>query len=407
VAVRSFPPRTAGPGGSAPQGRQSSWSAVRTLQRPIRVLIAGGGFAALEAGLALRALAEDQVALTVVAPEPVLRYRPAATAEMFDSAPPRTYPLESIVRDLGASWHRSRLEAVASQRRHIRLASGERLSYDALVLAIGARALAGLPGARMFRDQRDLPLFRGLLTEIDQGTVERVVFAVPAGVSWPLPVYELALLTAAHSRRSGCDPVITLVTPERNPLAVFGDPVSSAVGELLVDGGVRFVGSATPVAVRRDGALELQADLPVPADAVVTVPQLSAHRIAGVPASWWGFVPTDSSGRVEGLDRVYAAGDITAFPVKQGGLAAQQADRIAESLAAELGLPVKEGHDRRILQARLLAGDVPLMLRSELDWRGRPTTAAVESLGGAAGSDHRKVFGRYLTPYLEGLDAAA
>jgi len=237
--------------------------------------------------------------------------------------------------------------------------------------------------------------------------VERLVFAVPAGASWPLPLYELALLTAAHAREHDRDAVITLATPERDPLAVFGDPASAAVAELLLEHGVRFVGSVTPVAVRRDGALELQADLPIPADAVVTVPQLSAHRIAGVPASWWGFVPTDSSGRVEGLENVYAAGDMTTFPVKQGGLAAQQADRIAETLAGELGLPVKEGHDRRILQARLLGGETSLMLRSELDWRGRPTSATAEPVRLAGGRHDTKVYGRYLTPYLEGRDAAA
>ncbi len=36
---------------------------------PVRVLIAGGGVAALEATLALRTLAEERVAITLVAPE--------------------------------------------------------------------------------------------------------------------------------------------------------------------------------------------------------------------------------------------------------------------------------------------------------------------------------------------------
>lgn len=383
---------------------------MRTDQPANHVVIAGGGFAALEVGLALRALAGDAIELTFIAPDSVLHYRPAATAEMFDHAVPRSYPFEGIVRDLRAKWHPARVEAVASHTRALRLSSGERLSYDALVLAIGARALASIPGARTFRDQRDVPALRRLLDEIDRDTLQRIVFAVPAGAAWPLPLYELALLSARHAQRGGKDVVVTLATPEHEPLAVFGDPVSSTVRELLLDSGVRFVGGVTPVSVRRDGALELQADMPLAADRVVTVPQLAAHRIAGIPASWWGFVPTDSRGQVEGLEGVYAAGDMTVFPVKQGGLAAQQADRVAEALAVDLGAPIREGHRPRVLQARLLGGERPLLLRSELDWTGRATNATVEVLPPAPAKTDRlatKVFGRYLTPYLEALDDVA
>jgi sulfide:quinone oxidoreductase len=41
-----------------------------TLEVATRVLIAGGGVAALEAALALRALAEDRVRVELLAPEP-------------------------------------------------------------------------------------------------------------------------------------------------------------------------------------------------------------------------------------------------------------------------------------------------------------------------------------------------
>ncbi|MGI8728981.1 MAG: hypothetical protein ACR2LK_03160 [Solirubrobacteraceae bacterium] len=53
-----------------------------------------------------------------------------------------------------------------------------------------------------------------------------------------------------------------------------------------------------------------------------------------------GFTPVDEHGRVQGLADVYAAGDGTTYPVKQGGLACQQADAIAELLAANAGADV-------------------------------------------------------------------
>ena len=119
--------------------------------------------------------------------------------------------------------------------------------------------------------------------------------------------------------------------------------------------------------------LSIQGDSPIEADRVITAAQLRVRRIPGIPASWWGFVPTDMAGRVEGLTGVYAAGDMTTYPIKQGGLAAQQGDRIAHTIAASLGVPVRELRSTHILRARLLGGEQPLLLRTELDWRGRPS----------------------------------
>jgi sulfide:quinone oxidoreductase len=367
---------------------------------PLRVLIAGGGFAALEAGLALSALAKDRISLAFVAPDPVLHYRPPASLEALGVQPALAYSWSAIADDLHARHHLGRVEAVATEGKFVRLASGMRLEYDALILCIGARALAGVAGARMFADQRDLQAFEALLAELADGHLTRLVFAVPPGSSWPLPLYELALSSAVAAQRAGVMAEISIVTPEADPLALFGPWVSEALRDVLDEHEVRFSPGCTPVGVRRDGALELQADGSVPADAVVTVPQLCAHRISGVPASWWGFVPTDAHGRVEGLHDVYAAGDMCAFPVKQGALATQQADRIAHTIASGLGVALEEPDERIVLQARLVGSGTTLYLRSELDWRGQATAATLRHAEPGP-LDCAQVFGRYLAPYLE------
>jgi len=355
----------------------------------------------VEAALALRALAADRVQLTLVSPDPVLRYRPAATLTAFDDRIPLSYDLRAIATHVGAMYHKTRVESVAPRKRHVRTASGARLEYDALILATGARAIAGIPGAMTFRDQRDLRLIERLLAEVDSEAVRRVVFAVPTGVSWPLPIYELALLTAARATERGLDVEISLLTPEREPLAGFGPRASALVHDVLEDRGVRFIGDAAPAGVRRDGALMLQSDGPIEADRVVAVPQLRGRRITGVPATRWGFVPTHSYGRVDGIEDVYAAGDITTFPVKQGGLAAQQADLIAHTIAAGAGASTKGLRARYVLRARLIGGRTPLVLRTEVDAWGRPGAAALERVDEHDDSDSPKVLARYLTPYLE------
>lgn len=364
---------------------------------PARVLIAGGGVAAVEAALALRALAAGRVRLTLISPNPALDYRPAATLEPFVDGQPLKYDLRAIVDDLDAEYRPGGVEAVAPERRSVRTASGARLDYDVLILATGVRATCGIPGAQTFRDQRDAHLLRRILSEIATGAVRRVVFAVPSGCSWPLPMYELALLCSARAGELGLEVEVSLVSSEREPLALFGTSASSLVKQLLDERSVRFIGSAAATGVRRDGALMLQSDGAVSADRVVSAPELRGRRITGVPARWWGFVPTDAEGRVEGLEGVYAAGDMTTFPVKQAGLAAQQADRIAHAIAAGLGVPVKEFRARNVLRARLVGGARPIVLRTELDAWGRPTGSTLEHVDG----DTPKIFARYLTPYLE------
>lgn len=382
--------------------------AASARSRPtVHVVIAGGSFAALEAALALRARPAVRTHLTLISRDSEFAYRPAATAEAFGDVPPRAYDLDAIAGDLRAVYRKDRLESVASRRKYVRLASGARVTYDALILAVGARARAGVPGALMFRDQRDVPRFRRLLREVEAGTVARLLFAVPPGFTWPLPLYELALLASSYAARCGVKTQIILVSPEHAPLDVFGTEASRLVADLLARREVRFVGSCTASGVRRDGSLAVEFDGQIEADRVVAVPQLRANRVTGVPADRWGFVATDTCGQVEGLKNVYAAGDMTTCPIKQGGLATQQADRIADSIAAAVGAPPQGMGDAIVLAARLLGGEHPLFLCVELDADSQPVTATLVHGESDQLIGRSKVLGRYLTPYLEARDQLA
>ena len=367
-----------------------------------RVVICGGGFAAVEAMLALRALCGSRVSVTLVSPRPTLDYRPAATLESCDDGPPLRYGLGAIAADVGARYRRDALAAVAPEAGHVRLASFAQLGYDALILALGTRPRASVPGATTFRDQRDVAHVRRVCAEIDSGAVRRLVLAVPVGVSWPLPLYELALLWAARAAAGPHDVDIALVTPEHAPLEILGERASALVRDLLAERGVRFLGRCAPARVWRDGRLETHFGGSLPADRVVAVPELLGQRIAGVPASWNGFVPVDFEGRVSLLRGVYAAGDMTTSPLKLGAAATQQADAIARAIAAAAGGPVGPGWaERPVLQVRLMDGDRPLLLDVALDGDGRPTDAEATLRRVAPALLSAKVRSRYLGPYLE------
>jgi sulfide:quinone oxidoreductase len=216
-----------------------------------------------------------------------------------------------------------------------------------------------------------------------------------------LPLYELALLSAAHARERRLAIDATIVSAERQPMGVFGAEASGLVRDLLEDCDVHFVGGAVAKGVHRDGSLALADGGMVAAERVVALPELRGRRFTGVPATGYGFVPVDTGGRVEGLRDVYAAGDVTTFPIKQGGLAAQQADVVAHTIAAGLGVLVKQVRAPRVLQARLLGGTRPVFLRTEFDWSGQPTRAKLMRADDERAARAAKVLGRYLVPYLE------
>ncbi|HEX4806779.1 MAG TPA: FAD-dependent oxidoreductase [Conexibacter sp.] len=370
--------------------------------RPLRVVVVGGGIAGVETLLALRALAGDALALTLVAPADRLHYRPVSVLQPFNLRATRHYDLAEICEDVGVVRRRDALAAVDPAAREIVTETGERIAYDALVLAPGARAQAALPHAHTFLAEADPDSLHWIVRELEQGVIRRVAFVVPPGTTWPLPLYELALMTAARVRAAGVDDAeLTLVTPEDAPLTLFHGAGSAAVAERLARAGIAFAGNA--YAHDYDGAtLALTpGERTLAAERVVALPVLSGLAIDGVPRDPRGFVHVDEHGRVPGLDDVYAVGDATTFAVKQGGIAAQQADAVAALIARGAGARVPAPSTRPLLRAVLFTGEGPLYLRA--------TIAGGESVASSA-SRHcpwwppHKVAARYLAPYLADRD---
>ena len=210
-------------------------------------------------------------------------------------------------------------------------------------------------------------------------------------------------MTAAHVAAHGLEGVeLTLVTPEDRPLALFGGDASDAVAALLAEAGIEVRTGAYPVAFG-DGHLAVLPDGGVAADRVVALPRLYVPPLGGVPQTYEGFIPVDAHGRVVGLPGVWAAGDATSFPVKQGGIAAQQADTAAESIAAAAGVPVQPLPFRPVLRGLLLTGDAPRFLRGEPVARGEESLVSTEPLWWPPA----KIVGRHLAPFLAGLEPVA
>jgi sulfide:quinone oxidoreductase len=368
-----------------------------TADDSLDVVVAGGGPAALEALMALRDLAGDRVRLTLVAPQPEIELKAYWTAEPFavDHVRPRT--MRAFADRFGADLRRDAIARVDPDRRVVELASGERLTYDELVLAVGARARAAYRHAITFGAGPGSDELWLMLRELIGGVARSVAFVVPPQTSWPLPLYELALMTAREGRRSGApDLRLEVISPEGAPLGVFGPQASDAVAALLAKAGVAFRGR-TYAEVDRPRTIRLEpGGEEMRVDRIVSIPALDGPRLPGVPADEHGFIPVDGHGRVEGLDHLYAAGDATDFPVKQGGLACQQADAVAEHIAAHVVTGLEPQPFRAVLRGKLLTGRGAEYLGDD--------PAGEVSGGEPAGlqlwSPRTKVSGRYLSRWL-------
>ena len=211
----------------------------------MKVLIVGGGVAALEAALALRELAGERIATTLLAPRAGVRLSADAGARAVRLSPAR-----------GATrWRRSRATSAFElrqdafkwldpERRVVHTEGGEGLPYDALLLALGAVVYRRFQHALTLDDGRLDEQLHGLIQDVEGGYVRTLAFIVPTPMPWPLPLYELALMTARRAFDMCIELSITLVTPEDAPLAIFGQPVSEKVGRLLEERGIATVTSA-------------------------------------------------------------------------------------------------------------------------------------------------------------------
>lgn len=367
-------------------------------------MIAGGGIAALELVLALHDIAAERTDVLLLAPNHDFVYRPYSVREPFAYAPATHYPLDRIAQEAGATLIADELSWVDPHGQTVHTGSGGEIGYGALGLALGARARPRFKHALTIDDSRLDEILHGLVQDVEEGFVHRVAFIVPPRMPWPLPVYELALMTAARAYDMNVEVEVTIVTPEDAPLAIFGSGASDVVAGLLAKSGVKALCSSY-AEVSRVGEVSIDpGDRRLEVDRIVALPELYGPAVRGLPVGPHGFISVDPYGRVPDVGPIFAAGDAVDFAVKHGGISSQQADVAARSIAALAGVDVEPAPFQPVIKGMLLTGERPRYLSARITgghgFSSEVTDAPMWSPPG-------KVVSKYLGPLLDRFDTEA
>jgi sulfide:quinone oxidoreductase len=367
----------------------------------LRVVIVGGGVAALETALALAQLAPEHTELTLIAPNPEFVYRPMTVREPFAHGAAARYPLRRIAGDAGARLIPDELDWIEPEQKSIQTKGGERIEYDALVLALGAHAHTRYKHAVTIDDRHMDETLHGLIQDVEGGYVHSLAFVASDRMAWPLPLYELALMTAGRASDMGVELSTAIVTPEDSPLAIFGSAASTAVEALLGKAHIQTIN--TPhVEVPSSGEVVIASgERRLRVDRVIALPELYGPPVRGIPLGEHGFIRVDPHGRVPGMEHIYAAGDATDFPVKYGGIAAQQADVAAQSIAALAGAAVTPELFHPVIHGMLLTSEKPVYITAEIIGDEALNSVLSDT---PTWSPPTKIVARYLAPYLDRLD---
>ena len=283
---------------------------------------------------------------------------------------------------------------------------GESLRYDALLIAVGGRQVEAFEHVNTFSDAGADETYQGIVQDVEEGYSKSIAFLLPDGPVWPLPLYELALMTAERAYSMGIDQLeLSVVTPEVSPMAIFGSAASDATAEKLERAGITVYSSALAEVPASGRVIVQPQGVELHPGRIVATPRIVGPGIRGlVGGASHGFIPIDSACRVPGNDaRVHAAGDAALYPIKHGGLGAQMADTAAASIARLAGADVDVAPFQPIIRGKLLSGKSPLYMSARLVGSRGFQSEIFETPPWPA---DEKVVADELGPYLRGLDEA-
>ena len=329
-----------------------------------RITVVGAGFGALTAIRKLRA-GDPDIQIDVVAPRPEFVYYPGTIWIPTGLRKPEdlVVPLDNFFRRMKVNFHKAEVTGLRDAGRTLETGAGD-ISNDGLIIASGGRFIRKLPGI----EHSITPCggidatvkIRDRLAAMEGGTI---AFGFSGNPKEPTamrggPVFEFLFGIDNWLRKQGRRDKFKLVffTPAPKPGARLGPKaVQGILSEMAKRDIVTHLGhkmkafEANKVITE---ATEFEADL------ILFMPGMTGNLWfdnTELPRSEGGLIKANGHCQVEGMDKVYVAGDSGSFPgpdwmPKQAHMADLQASTAAANLLAELaGKPASESFKVELL----------------------------------------------------------
>ena len=344
-----------------------------------KVLIAGGGFAGVVAAESLAKRLGDEHEITLVSRSKEFLFYPALVRLAFGKCEPDdiTVDLRAAMVDRRVRFIEGEVARIYPAERQITFAGGDfvgDMPYDFLVLALGGRlkteqVTGFFEHAHHLLGVRDAKKFGAAVRGFNQG---RAVIGYCPGARLPVPVFETAFeLSRRLEERGNRDRCTITVVSCESPDEMFGGiPISEALHDALESHRIEVVSDfaisevATNSVIADDGR-QLGCDLNMLIPPLAGPGALVGTGITDAE----GYVRVSSTMRVEGIERVYAAGDCVGFDgPKMGHMAVRQGEVAAENLAAEIqGHALAATYDHELMLV-IAAGDNSIFVHKDL-WK--------------------------------------
>lgn len=358
-----------------------------------RIVILGGGVAAVEALLAASDFAAGRAEIILVSSDPQFRLPPLAAATPFAAGHAAPVDLADLCAAHGTAFRQGLVAMVDAPRQRLVFQDGDELAYQALIVAVGATPVPGAEAGTQYEPAAP-DRVAGIAADLEEGWAGSVAIVVPDAPTWPLPPFEFALYLKHAARVAGSDAEVHLCTPDPAPLSWLSESAAEQAAGALAQAGVVLHAGHVPRVVR-SGVVEFDGAEPIEVDRILVLPRLVGPAMPGLPYDEHGFIEVRADRTVPGRPMIWAAGDGTTTPIKFGALACHAADAAAAGALDAVGFagPHVEAHP--VLHARLLTPEGSVSLSSD--------PAVPDPPGGWTGGE--KIAGRYLRPALERLGA--
>lgn len=329
-----------------------------------RITVVGAGFGALTAIRKLRA-ADANVQIDVVAPKPEFVYYPGTIWIPTGLRKPEdlVVPLHNFFRRMKVSYHEAEVTGLRDGGRTLETSAGD-ISNDGLIIASGGRFIRKLPGI----EHSITPCggidatvqVRDRLAVMEGGTI---AFGFAGNPKEPSamrggPVFEFLFGIDNWLRKNGRRDKFKLVffTPapkpgaRLGPKAVEGIMAEMAGRDIVTHLGHKMKGFEANKVITEGAEFE--------ADMILFMPGMTGNPWfdnTDLPRSEGGLLKANAHCQVEGLDKVYVAGDSGSFPgpewmPKQAHMADLQATAAAANLRLEMnGKPATETFKAELL----------------------------------------------------------